>query len=263
MSALMNFETLIASANSLEDGLALDIPEAWHQGRTAFGGFTAALGHEAARKLAPDLPVLRSAQVSFVGPVSGQIEVRSRLLRRGRNASWVKSEITTEKGCAFVATYVFMSAMDSKIHLNENPFPADVIPIEDAVPFDNPNAPNFVRSQFEVRFGQPKLDAKSAELSWWARQRDRGACDPMSDILLCGDVLPPGIMPLVGFGTPVSSMQWQINMFTAEPQSPDGWWLLKSTADYAENGCSSQQMMIWNSEGEPIASGVQSVAVFG
>ncbi len=259
----MHFHELIAAARPLEDGFALDVPDSWYQGRTAFGGLTAALGHEAARKLAPDMPVLRSAQVSFVGPVAGSVEVRSRLLRRGRNASWVTSEITTEKGPAFIATYVFMSAMESRIHLNENPFPVDAVPIEEAVAFENPNAPNFVRSHFEVRFGQPKMDDKTAEVAWWARQREAGACDAMSDLLLCGDVLPPGIMPLTGFGTPVSSMQWQINLFTAEPTSRDGWWFLKSSADYAENGCSSQKMMIWNANGEPIASGMQSVAVFG
>ena len=258
----MNFHDLIASSQSLEDGFALDVPESWHQGRTTFGGFTAALGHESARKLATDLPVLRSAQVSFVGPVAGPIEVRSRVLRRGRNASWVKSEITTEKGCGLVATYVFMSEIESKIHLNENPFPENAGSVEDAVPFDNPNAPDFVRNHFEVRFGQPKMEGKTAEIAWWARQRELGGCNAMSDLVLCGDVLPPGIMPLTGFGTPVSSMQWQINLYTAQPRTFDGWWLLKSIADYAENGCSSQKMMIWNTDGEPVASGMQSVAVF-
>ena len=258
----MSFQELIAIAEPLEGGFALDVPESWAQGRTTYGGLTAALGHEAARQLAPDLPVLRSAHVSFVGPVSGKVEARARLLRRGRNASWVVSEITGEKGTCFIATFVFMSAMDSRIHLNENPFPDNAVAVEDATPFDNPNAPNFVREHFEVRFGQEKMLSKEAEISWWARLRERDGVDPMSEILLIGDVLPPGIMPLTGFGTPVSSMQWQVNLYTGAPQSRDGWWLLRSHADYAENGCSSQKMMMWNAEGEPIASGMQSVAVF-
>lgn len=265
----MHFHDMIAAATPLDDGYALDVPESWYQGRTAFGGMTSALGHEAARKLVPDMPVLRSAQVSFVGPISGPVEVRSRLLRRGRNASWVTSEITTEKGCGFIATYVFMSAIESKIHLNENARPDDLIAVEDALPFDNPNAPNFTRSHFDIRFAQPKpeakvaLDQREARVAWWARQKDHGAGDAMSGVLLCGDVLPPGIMPLTGFGTPVSSMQWQINLLTAEPKTDDGWWLLESLGEYAENGCSSQKMMIWNTDGEPIATGMQSVAVFG
>lgn len=267
----MHFQDMIAGAKPISDGLVLNVPESWFQGRTSFGGMTAALGHEAARKIEPDLPVLRSAQVSFVGPISGPIEVRARLLRRGRNASWVVSEITTEKGVGLTATYVFMSAIDSAIHLNENAFPADAIPINDTVAFENPMAPNFVREHFDIRFAQPKPKPKAerepgetaAELSWWARQRDKGACDAMSDLLVCGDVLPPGIMPLTDFRTPISSMQWQMNLLTAEPKTKDGWWLLKSVADYAENGCSSQQMTIWNTDGQPVANGMQSVAVFG
>ena len=63
----------------------------------------------------------------------------------------------------------------------------------------------------------------------------------------------------VGEGT----MQWQANLLTPAPRTREGWWLLRSTGDYAEQGCSSQRMAIWSADGEPMMAGMQSVAVFG
>ena len=50
---------------------------------------------------------------------------------------------------------------------------------------------------------------------------------------------------------------------TPAPATKDGWWLLRSTGDYAEKGCSSQRMAMWNADGVPVLAGMQSVALFG
>jgi hypothetical protein len=85
----------------------------------------------------------------------------------------------------------------------------------------------------------------------------------MIELLLCADALPPGVMSLLTPATPVSTMQWQVNLLTPAPATREGWWLLRSTGDYAEKGCSSQGMAIWNTDGEPVLAGMQSVAIFG
>lgn len=64
-------------------------------------------------------------------------------------------------------------------------------------------------------------------------------------------------------GVPVSTMHWQVNLLTAAPATRDGWWLLRSTGDYADHGCSSQRMGLWNSDGQPALAGMQSIALFG
>jgi hypothetical protein len=85
----------------------------------------------------------------------------------------------------------------------------------------------------------------------------------MVELLLCADALPPGVMSLLTPRTPVSTMQWQVNLLTPTPTTREGWWLLRSTGDYAEKGCSSQRMAIWNADGAPMLAGMQSVALFG
>ena len=84
----------------------------------------------------------------------------------------------------------------------------------------------------------------------------------MVALILLGDALPPGVMPLTG-PAPISSMTWLINLLTPAPATRDGWWLLRVGGDYAENGCSSEVLEIWNADGEPIATGMQAVALFG
>jgi acyl-CoA thioesterase len=76
------------------------------------------------------------------------------------------------------------------------------------------------------------------------------------------DALPPGVLPLMQRGARVSSMTWQVNLLTAHPETREGWWLLRSEGDYTAHGCSSQRMGLWNADGVPVATGMQSIAIF-
>ncbi len=252
------------------------VPLDWHQGRTAYGGFSAALALSAAQAVGgDDLPVLRSSVVSFVGPLAGEIAVRARVLRRGRNATWISAEITRRDdlggdAVGLTATFVFMSAVKSQLALDHLPLPTGLIAPEDSHPAMSELAPAFLKTYYEARFALPHSDGKQPrgavkkpEICWWVRLKEAEKLDPMAAMLLIADALPPGAMPLMTARVPVSSMTWQANLLTPVPFTRDGWWLLRSTADYARDGCSSQQMHIWNADGVPVMSGMQSVALFG
>jgi acyl-CoA thioesterase len=259
---MAGFAYVVAGARPLADGLALAIPADWHQGRTAFGGFSSALALTAARQVGGELPPLRSAQVSMIGPLAGSVEARASVLRRGRNATWIAAEISGEAGVGLTASFVFMGPVASTLHINDQPPPTGLIAPEDAAPFANRHAPAFLQHHFDVRFALPRSEGKAPELCWWVRPREREGLDPMTEVLLTADALPPGVMPLLAPSVPVSTMQWQVNLLTPAPAT-DGWWLLRSTGDYAEAGCSSQRMSIWNARGEPVLAGMQSIALFG
>ncbi|MBD3730166.1 MAG: thioesterase family protein [Sphingomonadales bacterium] len=259
----MSFAQILATAEPLEGGFALDIPDRWKQGRTAYGGFSSALAHECARRLAPDMPPLRSAQVAFVGPVAGRAEFRARILRRGRNASWVEVQAACDGAVAYSATFVFMGPVESALHLHDVPLPAGITPVGQASDFASRMGPSFIAGNFEVRFAKPRPAAPMPEVCWWVRVGERDGLDPMTETLLVADALPPGVLPMLGARVPVSSMTWQANYLTAAPATQDGWWLLQSVGDYAEKGCSSQRMAMWNAAGEAVISGMQSVALFG
>lgn len=263
MATAMSLPETLAAANPIEGGFAATIPDSWMQGRTSYGGFSAALALHAAQGLAPDLPPLRSAQVSFVGPLAGKVEVRARMLRRGRNASWIQAEVTSEAGVGLAATFVFMGPVEaSALHLHEVPPPAGLIDLDHAVPLPEGRAMGFPQ-HFDRRFALPRSESRQPELAWWVRPRDIHGLDPMVILLLTADALPPGVMPLLDQWVPVSSMTWIVNLLTPTPVGRDGWMLLRAAGNYAEKGCSSQDMAVWNADGEAVATGMQSIAIFG
>jgi acyl-CoA thioesterase len=262
MESAMSLPDTLSSLRRIDGGFATTVPEDWMQGRTSYGGFSSALALEAARTLAPDLPPLRSAQVSFVGPLAGEIEVRARVLRQGRNASWINAEISSAAGIGLTATFVFMGAVDSSLHLHEVPLPANVVPVEQAKPIPDGRGAGF-SVHFNRRFGLPRTETPEPEIGWWVQLKDREGLDPMVELLLCGDALPPGVLFMMGSAAPISSMTWLVNLLTPLPVSRDGWWFLRSAGNYAEKGCSSQDMGIWTADGEAVAVGMQSIALFG
>lgn len=261
----MTFADVIAGAEPLEGGFALSIPETWHQGRTAYGGFSAALSLVAAmREAGEGLPPLRSAQFSMIAPVAGTAEARARVLRQGRNATWVSAEITSGGSLAFTASFVFMGPVDSSLHINHRPVPPGLVPAAEARDVNyTAHTPSFLRNHFASRHAVPPSGERQPEMCRWVRLSERAGIDPMVQLVLLADALPPGVMPLLAAAVPVSTMHWQVNLLTPAPATDDGWWLLRSVGDYAEQGCSSQRMAIWNADGAPVMAGMQSVALFG
>jgi acyl-CoA thioesterase len=263
MRERMTFTEILAAAETTTDDLRAAIPENWMQGRTSYGGLSSALALVAAMRLDGEgLPPLRSATINFVGPLAGEVVASARVLRKGRNATWISAEVSGDAGVGLTATFVFMGPVESKLHLNEATPPAGLIAVDEALPLNPHGNPGFTQ-HFERRYALAKPDEARPEIAWWVRLREADGLEPMVALLLTADALPPGVMPLMGGWSPVSSMTWLVNLLTPAPVTRDGWWLLRAAGSYAENGCSSQDMAIWNADGAPIASGMQSVAIFG
>jgi hypothetical protein len=259
------FSEFLESGRACNEGIAFEVPDSWHQGRTAYGGFSSALALYVAQQVGGHgLPPLRSGQLAMMAPVAGPVVARARVERTGRNATWVSAEILGDKGLAFAASFVFMGAVESAIHINDRPVPNDLVPVEQAgVVSYSRHTPAFLANHFECRHARPPSDGKLPEMCRWVRLVDDAKLDPMVEMLLLGDALPPGVMPLMHAAIPVSTMHWQVNLLTPAPLTRGGWWLLRSVGDYAEQGCSSQRMAIWNADGAPVMAGMQSVALFG
>lgn len=257
------FAEIVTGGERLPAGLAVNVPESWHQGRTAYGGFSSALALVVARQIGGELPPLRSAQFAMMAPVHGRVEATAQIERRGRNATWVSARIEGEKGLGFTASFVFMHPVESTLLVDERPLPDSVLAPEEAAALSPDRGATFLRNNFDVRFALPRSAERKPEMCWWLRLRERADLDPMVELLLCADGLPPGVMPLLSPSVPVSTMHWQINALAAQPHTRDGWWLLRSTGDFARQGCSSQGMGLWNASGDPMLAGMQSIALFG
>lgn len=242
------------------------IPEDWMQGRTTYGGLTAALSHEAARELAEGRPV-RSVQIAFVGPVGGEVVVSPSLLRAGRAASFVNVDVVTEKGVMARALFVFGEARPSTISLSALTAPEAPAPEGLQRFFPPQGGPNFAR-HFEVQHAGgpgPLAGAETADVRMWLRHRDEAArAGPVdaTNLLSLADVPPPAAMSLFRAPGPLSSMSWMAEFLTDAPATQAGWWLSRSVAETAADGYSSQAMTLWSRDGTPVMAGRQTVAIF-
>lgn len=252
---------IIAGATRTGDGLRVAIPADWQQGRTTYGGLSGALALHAAQAAEPDLPPLRSAQIAFIGPLSGDVTVAATKLRRGRNAAFIQTDIASDAGLGFRATFVFMADQPSRIALDPPAPGPHRPPARDARRYVGPD--DFFTGNFEF------LDLKdeapgAAEWLRWARLRAPERLDPAVHLMAIADALPPAAFKLLGkTPAPISSLTWIVNLLTPAPATADGWWLLAAASDHARNGCSSQIMTVRNAAGERVAQGMQSVAIFG
>lgn len=251
---------ILAGATRTETGFACTVPGDWMQGRTTYGGLSAALALQAALDLEPDLPPLRSAQVAFIGPLAGEVRVTATKLRRGRNAAFLQADVASEAELGLRATFVFMAPLASAVAHDTAPRAPIAPPSPDTEVYTGPDD-NFFTSNFNF------LDSKTADgpAEWlrWARLRGRDGLHPMVELMAIGDALPPAAFKLVqDRRAPLSSLNWQINFVAAEPVTEDGWWLLASAADVAHHGYSSQRMTVWNAAGDLVAEAMQGVAIF-
>lgn len=251
---------IINALQPIEGGWRGAIPDTWLQGRTSYGGLSAALALHAAQQSDEDLPPLRSALVAFIGPLSGDVVIRASRLRRGRNAAFVQADVESEAGLGLRATFVFMSAVESKLDHQVGSAPDFPRPGPGDTTFKGNSAVSFAQN-FELL---DRRDATVGAAEWlrWVRLNEREGLDPMVELIAVADCLPPAALKLIGGPAPCSSMTWQLNLLGSQPRTIDGWWLLRTNADYAKAGSSSQEMMIWNADGEPVAEQMQSVAIF-
>lgn len=251
---------LIADLTPIQGGWRGVIPDDWLQGRTSFGGLSAALALHAAQASDTDLPPLRSAQIAFIGPLSGDIVIRAQRLRRGRNAAWVQADVESEAGLGLRAVFVFMGAIESAVDHQAGAAPPFEAPGPDTKTFFGNRAVPFTQ-QFEIV--DERAGGDPNEWLRWLRLREREGLDPMVELITIADCLPPAALKLLGRPAPISSMTWQLNVLSPQPATDDGWWLVRATTEYARAGSSSQFMHIWNRAGEPVAEQTQSIALFG
>lgn len=258
-----SFSQLMTGAAFDDGALSLTIPPGWMQGRTTYGGLSAAIGLEAARRAFPDAPPLRSALVSFIGPAGGAVEARAKMLRQGKSVTFIEVDVSGEKGIATRCAFAFGGARPSQWNRNFTSTPEMPAPEDCDIFIPEEFAPPFAR-HFEGRLasgGRPMSGSTEHDHFIWVRHKDEKASDIVA-LMALADMPPPALMPMFNEPAPISSMTWMVNVLCDEPKTRDGWWLLQSRAEHAGDGYSSQDMLVWNRDGELVIAGRQSVAIF-
>lgn len=235
----------------------------WMQGRTLYGGASALIAYTAATRAFPGLPPLRAAQIGFVGPVGPEMALGAEIVREGRNVTQIASEIRCEGKVVLRALWLFGAAREANaVHpaAGPDPWPG---PPEAAEPVMVDKGADFIRHNFELRRGQEQSGPGAPVMRRWLRLREPSGLDPVAELVLLGDTMPPGAVRAMRRQGPISSINWAFNVLDPAPATRDGWWLAEAASEHAGDGYSSERLRLWNAAGQQMLGGLQAVAVFG
>ncbi len=261
------FRRLQANLTSVDNGFTARISDAWRQGRTAYGGITAGLAIESARRSVPDLPPFRSMLVNFTGPVVGNPVFIPICVRQGKSVTTVQVTVEAEQKVAAIIILTFGGNRDSSLDVSAPMEMLDRSPSE-YEPYTPKEFESFVPqfvTNFETRLvagSRPVSGSDQGYVRVVARHKDVDSRAGIESLVALADVLPPAALCMATTMGPVSSVTWMMNMLTDQPVTEDGWWQVEARLSSAANGYSSQQMKIWSLDGTPVAEGMQCVAQF-
>ena len=259
----MTIANLIDPITGKPGNIRLTDASDWMQGRTLYGGASALVAYTVATRAFSDLPPLRAGQIGFVAPIGEEIEVDAQIVRQGRNVTQVRSEIRSGGKTALTAFWLFAASREPNAMKA-----ADDLSDWPGKPLDNAEvrlegAPSFIANNFEIRHGQSKDEPHGGTIRRWAKLKEENNLDPVSRLVLMGDVNPPGAIRLMKRPGPISSINWSFNVLDPETRSADGWYLAENASQHADAGYSSERLRMWDQNGRQVLDGIQCVALFG
>lgn len=267
------FSQVLASIEpSANSSFSVTVPPDWLQGRTVFGGMQMALGGRAMRAVLPlqaaAMP-LRSAQMTFVGPLLGgaPIRLQAATLRTGKSTVHARCDLMHDDGkvaCTLVG--IFGGPRESRF-VKEMPRPDPGVSAEDASAsvIGPPMSPAFLQ-HFDVRIARgarPYSGYPEPKSLIYARLRDR-ECGSEDALLALADVIPTPVLSMLTEPVPASSVNWMIEVLR-DPAYLDlhDWVLIDTEVRAGTAGYLSQTSVLYGADGHAYSVSHQTVAVFG
>ena len=264
------------SANDMADILQLlldsgenltHFDEHWTQGRSAFGGLSAAFAVTAMNKLLDEKVPLRSLMVSFVGPIpSGAVQVRPQVLRQGKNVTQMQADVLVGDQVCLQAMGVYGKARQGRVVSASSA--ADPVPRQQGIAFEEhrKRQPAFLE-RFEgywVSDGLPFSGKPSRILNLWARHRGDMSAFPAEKLIAIADIPPPVILSWFDSPpVPASSLTWSLEFVKPPEEIRGDWFYLEFTAEAAADGYTQQSGRIYEEDGQLCALSRQCMVYFG
>ncbi len=261
----MQFSELLSSITLGPGTCTANVSDDWTQGRSLFGGLQVVLAMRAMRTLvAADVP-LRSLQTAFIAPVpAGVVTVQARVLRSGKSATQIEARIVGEEETQCLVIGIFGQGRASTISRMPVQQPASSErPID--MPYRSGAMPAFTQhfSARWLRGGLPFTSASDPFAVVDVAMRDVGPTTE-DHVIAIADYIPPVALSMMKVPSPGSSMTWMLEFVRDRfDDLPLGGWRVDAEMQAARDGYTSQSVMIWAPNGEPVALSRQSMVVFG
>ncbi len=247
----------------------LIIPKDWAQGRTSFGGISAAMVYTAIQNVVnDDTRLLRSFTTNFIGPLTldEPFSIRVNQLRKGKNVSQYTGEIIQGGHVCVFSQACFGLARSSKIkventqqHAMPAPNKAKFIPQIPKV------TPKFIK-HFDLSIeagGIPFTGKKNACYEGFMRFSKAPARITDAHVIAMIDAWPPTLLQMLKWPAPASTISWNVEFIHPHREvSGEDWFAYQAHTRQAADGYGHVEATIWDKHNQVVALSRQTVAVF-
>ncbi|NVJ48759.1 MAG: thioesterase family protein [Gammaproteobacteria bacterium] len=255
--------------NNLQTEQPIQLDASWRQGRTLFGGLSAAMVYQATRNdLADPTVPLRVMNVSFIAPVftDKPVTLTVEHLRDGKNVTQMQARMQQDDHTCVLAQFCFGRSRDSKIVVDKSPqSPLQPLSKPDFLPPIPGVTPKFLQHlQLSTQKGQlPFTGSQDSDISGWMRFKKAPAKMTLAHMIALLDAWPPTVLQMLRWPKPASTLSWQVEFLSSEISlPPDSWLGYEAITRQARNGYSHTEANIWSPSGELLMLSRQTDTVF-
>lgn len=250
-----------------------DIDSSWAQGRSVFGGLTAAIvlsrieSNHDIRKYN-----LKKISVNFCSPTKSLTDytIKTEILSSGKSVKQITGMILQAGKITTQVTAVYVLERNSTISIDSNCVPPTSQPESyQPIPFIENVTPNFIQ-HVDIRIDSGNLPfsgKKHRTLSGWMQWKQKALSDDeyYTNPLLIGliDAWPPAVLPHLKVPAPASSITWDIDIIQPDalPRLTE-FLYYDCTIEHAYGGYANTYAHIRNQNGDLIALSKQLVGVY-
>lgn len=264
----MSFEYYLEQARS-ENTFSVD--KSWGQGRTLFGGVSAAIALEKTRQLIEPHRPLRSLAVSFCGATRAEqeFEVSATVLSDGKSISQLNGLVKQDDKVVTQITACYGTERASDIDIQAPLADLPALGEGQRMSYIKGLTPEFVQHiDYEYSRGQfPFSNSKHNELAGWMRFNEPGKAFSDSHLVALIDSWPPVVLQKLKSLAPAATVTWNLEIvqplqLLEHPIAADDWLYYEAEIKQAHHGYVHTEARIYTASGILIALSRQLVAVY-
>ena len=260
----MSLDELLSSVRQEQETL---IPQTWAQGRTTFGGLTAAILCEATVKGTDPARKLRNFEIGFVRPLEAlkPFDIQVETLADGKTVTIKSARIIQEGKVRATARADYVLPLRSDI-LIETFTPPLLKEKENSTPLQGDHLPTFFQhfDNHVATKGIPFSGHEVPEVGGWMGFKESPQKITNSHLICMIDSWPPSASPYYEGFKPLSTLSWSIHFPNATHEIlPADHLGYLSKVNFGENGLSSSQAEIWGHGGQLLARSFQTNIIYG
>ncbi|MEQ8273766.1 MAG: thioesterase family protein [Deltaproteobacteria bacterium] len=245
-----------------DDAWTFTMPEGWGQGRSVFGGFTAAAAVALAHRDAGDDRRLRTVSMQLIRPTKpGPTKGRCTVVREGANVRFVEVRLAQDDADVAAVSAVFVAPRAGST--DAPPLPAwdgpDVESLVD-LPYIEGVIPEFTQ-HVQMRWADglpPFSNGKEARFRGYCR----GPFGDAEGLVALLDVWPSPSLALLSGPAPASTVSWTAHLLEV-PADFERWFRFSYETVAGRDGFHTSVGALHDADGRLVGWTEQLVAVFG